>query len=134
MLRVFGTEGDFAIDEVIVKADVGSVGTRIGIIDLVEMRPIDGTETHRARLTRTIDFTAREIKGLEFVTRLTDGIDLGMSRRVMVFCHTVTGFGDDLAITGDDSAKRTSAMMNAADAQCDRPTHQFFFCHMLLIS
>src|SRR6266851_1635795 len=46
---------EFSVDAGIVEADRRRIGTRVGVVDAVQPRPIDGTEAHRARLAARID-------------------------------------------------------------------------------
>ena len=51
------------VNEIIGEVDGGGILFRVAIVDALDMRPIDGTEAHRARLTRGIDDAIREIEG-----------------------------------------------------------------------
>ena len=53
----------FLVDEVVGEIDVSGVFSGVTIEDTTDTGSVDGTETHRTRLTRGIDGAASEIEG-----------------------------------------------------------------------
>ena len=121
--------GDLAIDQIIVKTYLRCIPTVIGIIDMVEMGPINGTQTHRTGLTRCIDLTTCQIKRTQLPACLTNGIYLGMGSRILVDGDAIRALSYNLSVTCDHSSKRATTMTNAFLTQSNSSAHQFFLCH-----
>ena len=80
----------------------------IGIIDSVEMCPVDSTQAHWAWLARGINLATFEIEGFQLETSLAHAVHLGMSRRVEVDGYAVGSLSNDDTILGNDSTKRSA--------------------------
>ena len=111
------------IDEVVIEPDGGSVLAVVGIVDLVEVRPVDRSQAHRARLAGGIDFASGEVERMQLVAGFPDDGDLRMGCRVVVDGHAIASLGDDFAIAGNDSAERTAAVAHTVGGELDRPPH-----------
>ena len=77
------------------------------------MCPIDGTQAHRTRLARGIDFATLQIEGLQLAGSLSDAVHFGMSRRVEVDGYAVRSLSNDDTILGNDSTKRSATRLHA---------------------
>ena len=62
---------EFLINKVIGKLDITSILTGVTIEDAANTSPINGTQTHRTGLTRSVDSTSRKVKCAKTTTSLT---------------------------------------------------------------
>src|SRR6185312_4546421 len=64
---------EFAVDVVVVEADGGGVAARVGVIDAIQPRPVDGAQAHRTGLATRIHLAALQAKGAERAAGGADG-------------------------------------------------------------
>ena len=83
-MAVFYLSTNLLINELVVEADLCRILSVVGIIDSVEVRPIDGTQAHRTRFARGINLAPLQVECLQGTSCLTNGIHLGMGGRVVV--------------------------------------------------
>ena len=88
-VAVGGLERYFVVDKVVVEANGGGILAVVGIIDLVDACPIDGTQTHGAWLARGVDLTAREVERAQTLGGAAYAVDLSMCCGVVVYGHAV---------------------------------------------
>ena len=122
-------EFQFAIDESIVESCVGSIVLRGGIEEMGESCPIDGAQTHGARFAGSIDVASLEVEIVQLCGSRTNGLHFGMGCGVAVGRYAVDAFGQDFAVSGNDGAKRSSAVAHVFEGQVNGPLHQFVVCH-----
>ena len=115
---------EFLINKVIGKLDITSILTGVTIEDAANTSPINGTQTHRTGLTRSVDSTSRKVKCAKTTTSLTDGIHLCMSRRVVIDSDTVAASCYNLSILHDDGSEWTTTTINTLIGQSDSLTHK----------
>lgn len=114
------------IDEAIGEVDVGGVLLGVAVINASEMCPVDGAEAHGARLAGGVDDAVGQVEGAEFSAGLTDGVHLGVGRRVVIDGDTIGASCDDLAILDDDGTEGASSVLHALIGQADCLAHKLF--------
>lgn len=118
-------EGHFAIEKGIVEVGSSSVGAGIAEPDTVDAGPVDGGETHGARLTAGINFSALEAEDAEGLAGGTDGTDLAVSGGIVVAGDAVGSFAKDEAFPDDDGTERpTVAGANIFSGESDGSAHE----------
>lgn len=129
-----GTIGDvllqLLVDEVVGEIDVSGVLFRVAVIDAFDMRPIDGTQAHRAGLAGGVDNAIGKVEGAQLAAGLTNGVHLSVGSRVVVDGHAVGAARDDFSVLHDDGPKGTATVFHALVGEADGLTHIFliFFC------
>ena len=89
LVAVFPLQRQFVVDERVVEADAGGVGLVVAVVNLVEVRPVDGAQAHGAGFTRGINFTSAKVEGAQLLAGGTDSTNFSMSRRIVVGRHAV---------------------------------------------
>src|SRR5690606_34790513 len=89
----------------IVKSCICSALSGIGIEHPRWPRPVNGSHTHGAGLTRGIYFAIFQLKRLEAVTCIADGYDFRMGGWVICASHTVEPFPYHFSILYNYTAK-----------------------------
>lgn len=74
----------------------------------VGSRPIDGAETHGARLARSVDLTSGQLKASKSPASSANRDDLGVRRGVIDRRHLVCSLRDDLSGSRHDCAERSA--------------------------
>jgi len=115
---------EFFVDEIVVEVDGSGIGLGVAVIDAFQMGPVNGTEAHRAGLTRGIYHAVGEVEGSQLAAGLPDGIHLGMGGGVVVDGDAVGAASNDFAIFDDDGTERSSAIPDALIGQANGLTHK----------
>lgn len=113
------------VNKVVGKINTMGIMACVGIENLTYMSPVDGSQTHGARLAGGVYDTIRKIEGAKLAASLADAVHLGMCRRVDVGDNAVGSGGYYLTVTRYDRPKRASAPCYALVRQAYRLTHQF---------
>ena len=129
-MAVFYLSTNLLINELVVEADLCRILSVVGIIDSVEVRPIDGTQAHRTRFARGINLAPLQVECLQGTSCLTNGIHLGMGGRVVVDGDAIGSLSHDDSVLGDDCPERTTSILHTILGERNGSTHQFFFCHI----
>ena len=88
-VAMVGGESYLAVDEVVVEVDGGSIVTVVGIINGVEVCPINGTQTHRAGLARGVYHAAFKTESAQLACGLAYAVYLGMGCGVVIKGYAV---------------------------------------------
>ena len=123
------TEGQLLIDKIVVETYSGRVLTVVGVVDVIQMGPVDGTQTHGARLARSVNLASAQVERAQPQGGRADGAHLGVGRGVGVQGHHVGRLGHDDPAAGYHGTKGAAALAHAVLAQGDGAAHQFFFSH-----
>ena len=127
----------FAVDKVVIEVNIGSILAVVGIVDAVETGPVDGSETHGARLAGGVNFVATEIESAQFATSFTDACHFGMGRGVVKNSNAVGSTCHDFSVLGDDGSEGASAALDAFCREAYGLAHHLFvlFCdiHTIII-
>lgn len=75
------------------------------VIHPVNVCPKAGTQTHRAGLTRGIELTTAQVKGVLLLSGVPYGGDFTVTCGIVVFHHLVVSATDDFAVLDDHAAK-----------------------------
>src|SRR5262249_60672464 len=67
---------NFAVNELVIEADLRGVDPRVGKIDAPQSRPIDRAEAHGAGLTARVDIAVHQVESTEERASATNGHDL----------------------------------------------------------
>ena len=118
----------FLVDEVVGEVDGGSILFRVAVVDALDMRPIDGAQTHGARLAGGIDDAVRKVEGAQFAACLADGVHLGMGGGVVVAGDAVRAAGDNFSVLHDDGPEGTATIFHTFVGEADGLAHVFFIC------
>ena len=123
---------EFFIDEVVGKLNVAGVLTVVTIEDTADAGPVDGSETHGARLAGGVDGASREVERAQTPAGFADGVYLSMCRRVEIDGDAVATAGDDLAVLDNDRPERPAAMSHALVGQTNGLAHELLvlFCNL----
>ena len=119
--RSAGAQGDFVVDERVVETCPGSIVLVATIIQVVKVRPVDGSQAHGARLARGVEVAPREVERAQPAGGLADGVDLGMGGGVVVGRHAVGALGHDDTVLhyhgGEGAAARFTLSTDRAIAR-----------------
>src|SRR6516225_11972499 len=88
--------------------------------DLLGAAVVERTQTHRARACEDVNFTVREVFGLEFLACFSYGKNFGMCRRVLGLGYKVRTFSDNFAITYNHGSERAATCLYIFPSQLDR--------------
>src|SRR5579885_1686588 len=99
---------ELAIDGVVVEADRGGIGPRVGVVDAVEPRPVDGPQAHGTGLAAGIEIAAREAEAAGRPAGFADRDDLGMGGRIVGRGHPVEALGDHGPGADDERSERAA--------------------------
>src|SRR5882724_3165345 len=97
---------ELAIDVVVVETDGGGVAARVGVVDAIQPRPVDGAQTHRAGLAAGVHLAALQAEGTQLAAGRADGHHLGMGGGIIAGGDLVVALGNDLAVARNDGAER----------------------------
>ena len=92
----------------VVESHRGGVLAREGVVNPFQPRPVDGRQTHGARLATGVDFRASEMITAKVVAGVADGDDFGMRRRVIAGSHLIAAAPDDTILFHHNGAKRAA--------------------------
>jgi hypothetical protein len=95
-----------------------------GIVDLGDARPMNGTETHGARLAGRVEDAAIEVWCAEGPAGIPNGHDFGMSGGILLSQNLIGALADHPAVPDNHAAKGASgARLSRGRGQIDRPLH-----------
>ncbi len=114
------------VDEVVGEVNGGGILFRVAVIDALDMRPIDGAQTHGARLAGGIDDAVRKVEGAQFAAGLTDGVHFCMGGGVIVAGHAIGAASYDFTVPHDDCPEGTAAVLHALIGQPNGLAHKSF--------
>ena len=117
------------IDEVIIKANVGSIFAVVSIIDFVKVCPIDGTKAHWTRFAGGEDFVTRKVESIQLLACFTDSCNLCMGCWVVEKSHSIASFSNNFSVPGNNGTEWSTAISYTISREIDCPPHQFFFRH-----
>src|SRR5438105_1183029 len=119
------------------KIDGAARGAGFGIGRAKDHAPDPGVEhgadAHRAGLERDIQGGAEQAIVLHFARRGAHGLHLGVRGRVGGADRPVPAFADDLLVEHDYGADRHLALALRALRELQRPTHEGFIIHWMLL-
>ena len=124
-------ECELVVDERVVEAVLSGVCLAAGEVDSLQTRPIDGSETHRARLAGRVDFAAAQIEGAESPGGVTDGADLRVSSGVIVGSDSVGAGCDDFSVARNDRSEWATAVSDVLHRKPYSFAHKFFVVHIV---
>ena len=127
-------QGNLLVYKVVVEAYLGSVLAVVGIVDVVEMSPVNGSKTHWARLARGVDVASAEVEGAKAACCLAYAVYLGMCCWVVVDGYAVGCFGYNLVAFGYHGAEGTASVAHTLFRETNGAAHQFdlFILHNLI--
>ena len=124
-----GWQSQFVVDERIVEIDALGIQLVVGIVNLVQTGPIDGSQAHGAGFTGCVDFASAQVESAQLGSGCSDGADFGMGGWVALGGYLVHAGGDDFAVAGDDGSEGTAPIGYVVNGKFDGFSHQFFFGH-----
>ena len=101
-------EAEFGVQKRVVESHRGGVLAREGVVNPFQPRPVDGRQTHGARLATGVDFRATEMITAKVAAGVADGDDLGVRRRVVGGSHLIAAAPDDTVFFHHNGAKRAA--------------------------
>src|SRR6516162_10008798 len=87
--------------------------------DLLGAAVVERTKAHRARTCEDVNFTVREVFGLEFLACFSHSKNFGMCRRVLGLRHKIRTFRDNFVITYDHRSERATTCLYIFHGQID---------------
>src|SRR5208282_3424213 len=86
---------DLAIDQGIIKTDVGCVSRGVGKINARQPSPVDRPQTHGTGLTRGINLAAFKIENAKLLAALANGEHFRVRSRIIRRSHLVHAFANN---------------------------------------
>jgi len=100
--------GDFLIDKLIVKLNVGGVVLGVGVVNFLQARPIDCGKTHGTWLATCVDNGADKFEIFLVGTRHANSLHLGMRGGIVGGGDLIPALADHQAILHNHCAKWTA--------------------------
>src|SRR5438067_5890685 len=129
---------DLLINEFVIKLYGCSVIPGVSVDNSFRTRPVNCTQAHGTRLTTGINFTAIQLKRIQFFARLSYSNYLGMCRGVIARSNHINTFRDYRFIHHYDAAERSSiALLHALPRKLNGSLKKPFFIviyHMASLS
>ncbi len=113
-------ESQLLVDKLIIKTDTGRIGLAVEIEQFVGASPVDGTQTHGARLATTVDHTAMQLMATQLVAGGADGFHFCVGGGVMLAGNPVAALANDDSILYHQCRKGAAqALANIIFSECE---------------
>ena len=102
--------GDFVVDQVVIEINPLRVFAGVAVINFLEARPVNRSETHRARLATGVKFAVVELEIFQTFAGVTDRDHLGMCRRIVRGGDLIPAAPDYFSFANHNRAKRPAVV------------------------
>src|ERR1700730_15226177 len=101
--------GNLAVNQGIVKTDLGRVGRRIGEINARKPGPVDRPQAHGTWLTRGVNLAAFQVESTKFLARIANRKYFRVSRGIIRRSDLIRALANNVSVFNHDGAERPTA-------------------------